>query len=350
MKKVLVAPLDWGLGHATRCIPVIQELLATGCEVQIATSGAALPLLKEEFPDLIFFELASYQATYSVRLPLKLKILFQLPKFFWVIRKEQAQIKKIISTEKTDILISDNRYGCWSAVIPSVFIGHQFYFDIPFLGKWINRYHERWVRRFSVCWIPDREGDESISGRLSINRLKKTKYIGLLSRMKWKPTETKFNVAVIISGPEPQRSVFEEIIRPQLKDYGKVAILVKGLPGIKTLSQTNQVTEISHLNSVELNEVLLQSEIIICRSGYSSVMDLAVLGKKAIFIPTPGQPEQEYLAERLKKKRIAYSVAQKDFDIENAMTASADYTGFRKYTNDNKLQQVLCEWLETATK
>ncbi|MBS1491813.1 MAG: glycosyltransferase [Bacteroidetes bacterium] len=350
MKKVLVAPLDWGLGHATRCIPVIQELITAGCEVQIATSGAALPLLKEEFPELVFFELASYQASYSTRFPLKLKILFQLPKFFWVIRKEQAQIKKIISTEKTDILISDNRYGCWSDVIPSVFIGHQFYFDVPFLGKWINRYHERWVSRFSVCWIPDKEEDESISGKLSTNRLKSRKYIGLLSRMKWRPAETKFKVAVIISGPEPQRSVFEKMIRPQLTSYGKVAVLVKGLPGIKTLSQTNQVTEISYLNSAELNEVLLQSEIVICRSGYSSVMDLAVLGKKAIFIPTPGQPEQEYLAAQLKKKKIAYSVAQKDFDIQNAITASASYTGFRKHTNDNKLQQVLCEWLEIATK
>src|SRR5882724_5962238 len=168
-KKVLVAPLDWGLGHATRCIPVINEFIKQGCEVQIASSGSALVLLKKEFPSTKFHELVPYQAEYTASLPFAFKILLQLPKFLREIKREHQQIETIIESEKIDLIISDNRYGCWSEQVPSVLIIHQTTLRVSMFKSFINYFHQVAIRRFSHCWVPDFESDESLTGELSIN-------------------------------------------------------------------------------------------------------------------------------------------------------------------------------------
>src|SRR5689334_10706479 len=162
-QKVLVTPLDWGLGHATRCIPVINEFLKQGCEVQIASSGAALILLKEEFPSLKFHPLVSYNARYSASLPFLVKILLQIPKFIATVRKEHRQVEEIILSEKIDLIISDNRYGCYSEKVKSVFIGHQLTLKAPFSFV-IAGLYEKAIKRFSECWVPDEEGKNSLAG------------------------------------------------------------------------------------------------------------------------------------------------------------------------------------------
>ncbi|MBS1487598.1 MAG: glycosyltransferase [Bacteroidetes bacterium] len=337
--------MDWGLGHATRCIPVINELLRNGCEVQMASSGQALTLLREEFSSLKSFKLIPYSATYSSWLPLRLKVALQLPKFLYAIWKEHRQIKRIVSDEKIDFIISDNRYGCWSAQKPSVFIGHLLNVEVPLFQRMLNRYHSYLINRFSICWIPDTT-ENSLSGKLSAAKLKHVKYIGLLSRMKWKAAEIQYEIIAVISGPEPQRTIFEKKIRAQLLASKKKSLVVKGLPESPHRSQTDNLTEVSHLHSAELNEALLQSALVICRSGYSSVMDLATLGKKAIFVPTPGQPEQEYLADEMMKKGIAYAMPQHELDIAKAIDESKKITGFGIYQHTNNLREAVRELID----
>jgi len=159
-KKVLVAALDWGLGHATRCVPVISEFLKQGCEVQIASSGDALTLLREEFPELKFHLLSPYNAKYSAALPLLVKVILQIPKFSSTIKKEHRQLEDIIVSEGIDLVISDNRYGCWSRNVKSIFICHQLVLKAPFSFV-IAGLYEKKIRRFSECWVPDEEDGAS---------------------------------------------------------------------------------------------------------------------------------------------------------------------------------------------
>ena len=340
-KRVLVAPLDWGLGHATRCIPVIREFLDRGCEVQIASSGMALTLLRGEFPALKFHELASYGATYSARIPFLLKIFFQLPKFLWAIRKEQVATERIRGAEKIDLIISDNRYGCRTKIVPSILIIHQLRLRAPVFNFLINHFHQMALRKFTACWVPDVRGDYSLSGQLSVNPNLNVHYIGLLSRMVWRPSSVRYSILAIVSGPEVQRTIFEAAIRKELKNSGQKCLMVKGIPGDNMRSSDGMVEEIGYLPSGEINEAILASELIIARSGYSTIMDLAVLGKKAIFIPTPGQPEQEYLANEFMTRGIAFSMQQNKFDLPYAMTQSKEYKGFAKRESSPELKKAI---------
>ncbi|MBI1770571.1 MAG: glycosyltransferase [Bacteroidetes bacterium] len=335
IKKVLVAALDWGLGHATRSIPVINEFLKQGCEVQIASSGGALVLLKEEFPLLRFHTIASYNATYSSVLPFMIKILIQMPKFILAIRKEHWQIEKIVHNEKIDLLISDNRYGCWSTKIPSVLITHQVNIIMPPAWKWLEgviNYGNHWqIGKFTDCWIPD--FPNGITGRMTGPTKMKTKFIGMVSRFTKMNVPIKYDVLAIISGPEPQRSLLEAKIKSQLLALGLSYFIVKGKPG----AEKPDDREADHLASKKLNELIESSSLVIGRSGYTTVMDLWKLGKKAVFIPTPGQTEQEYLAKELMRRGIAFYQDQNDFDLKYALEESKKYKGFEGFEQQTNL-------------
>jgi predicted glycosyltransferase len=335
MKKVLVAPLDWGLGHATRCVPVINELLKDDCEVMIGGSGDSLTLLKLEFPQLRFFSLPSYAPAYQSSGAMALKIALQIPKFLVAIRGEHKRLQQIIKAEGIDLVISDHRYGCWSPMIPSVFITHQYVILPPQGYLWtaglVNRVHQRMIRRFSMCWIPDLPGEANLAGILSGPDAHKNDefvcYLGYLSRFKApRPSVKQFDVVCLLSGPEPQRSVIERQLVSQLVVSGLKYFVVRGLPSNHGEPMENSV---NFAQGDALESILSAADVVIARSGYSTVMDLARLGKKAIFIPTPGQPEQEYLAQRLMKNQIAYTSGQQNFNFAAAWDASAGYRGFQ---------------------
>jgi uncharacterized protein (TIGR00661 family) len=341
-KKVLVAPLDWGLGHATRCIPVIQELLNRNCEVAIASSGSALELLRKEFPGLRFFRLRPYRVKYPEGRLLVLSLFLQTPRIQGVIAREHKQLEQITLEHRIDLIISDNRYGCWSDKVRSIFIGHQLNIQLPGVLKLVqpivNFMHRRMIRKFSEVWIPDEEGETNLTGKLSVTNLP-VKHIGILSRLKKAATEIRYDLAVILSGPEPQRTLLEGIIFDQIRHQENLKIIVvRGvIEGEGNWKQVENFVIVNFLQSRKLEEIINQSKLIISRPGYSTIMDLARLGKKAIFIPTPGQTEQEYLAERLMAKRVAYSSAQKNFDLAKALAASAGFTGFSNIAPDNRL-------------
>lgn len=341
-KKVLVAPLDWGLGHATRCIPIIDELVTRRCEVAIASSGNALKLLRKEYPTLQTFKLPSYRAVYSSNLPLMVSIFLQVPKFLKVIRKEHNVIAEIITKHNVEVLISDNRYGCWSENITNIFITHQISIQMPLSLKWIqpvvNFYNHRFIRRFTHCWIPDVPGRLNLTGKLSESKSLPVKYIGILSRFNKVQSDCIYDIAVVLSGPEPQRTVFENVILNQLANTKMKVVVVRGVVEDHVIwKKEGNVDTVNFLQTEELQKVINQSQLIIARSGYSTVMDLAKLGKKAIFIPTPGQTEQEYLADRMMELKIAFSMKQNQFNLSQALKASLDFIGFSNIEVESEL-------------
>jgi uncharacterized protein (TIGR00661 family) len=327
--KILVAPLNWGLGHASRCIPIIKSLLANQIEVIIACGDRQKLMLEVEFPSLRFIDLPGYDLKYGQTKRLTLfKIIFQIPKILIRIKSENRWLKGFLAKERIDAVISDNRYGLFSTKIHSVFITHQLHIKVPFGKKietTIQRINYRYINKFSECWVPDLENEPSLGGDLSHpSKLTSThiRYIGCLSR--FKKIDTKIiddSLLIILSGPEPQRTIFEKILLGQLRSYPGKINFVRGTPGNnETLIVNSNITVYDHLPITELNKIICASEFIICRSGYSSIMDIIKLEKKSIVIPTPGQTEQEYLADHLFKKKIVFSAALKDFLLNNALT------------------------------
>lgn len=322
-KKILISPLDWGLGHATRCIPIIKELQSRGVEVIIAADGKPLELLKSEFPEFIFENLPGYDVTYQNRGSFFFKVLGKVPNILKMIRKEHLLIEKLIKKHKVDAVISDNRYGLWTNKVPCVFITHQVRILSPILEDLVFFLNLQFINRFDYCWIPDEASARNLSGKLShLESLPlHAKFIGPLTRFKGEHSqEKKFDVMAIVSGPEPQRSIFEEKLKTQLQQLNKRALLVLGNPGIVQKSESDNLTIVSHLNSVEMEKAVAASEVIVCRGGYSTIMDLAVYGKKAIFIPTPGQTEQEYLAKRYAGKGWCVYQKQSEMDLSTAIS------------------------------
>ena len=322
--RVLIAPLDWGLGHTTRCIPIISELLNNDVEVIIAGNENQQVLLKQEFPHCTYIYLEGYNVKYAASAKkLFFKMLMQIPRILSAMSKEHKWLKKTIKDYRIDAVISDNRYGLHSSGIPCVFITHQLLIKNP-LGslaeKLLQKINYNQINRFHQCWIPDYEDHPNLAGDLSHpQKMPKIPayYIGPLTRMKKLETNIDNNhLLIILSGPEPQRSVFEKLITDQIINYKGTATIVRGLPAEKehpTLPENINIY--NHLNSGQLNKEMNRAGIIICRSGYSSVMDIHAVGAKSVLVPTPGQTEQEYLAHYLMKNRFAVSCQQQNFDL-----------------------------------
>ncbi len=339
--RILVAPLDWGLGHATRCIPVIRELLAQGCDVWLAGEGAQEQLLKTEFPELPFLPLPGYRIHYAkTARGLIWKMIQQGPKMRRAILYEHLWLKKMTAQHHFDAVISDNRYGLYHSTIPCIFITHQLMIKSS-AGKWteniLQKRNYKYINRFTECWVPDLSADQAgtesennLAGELSHPPLKPAipvHYIGLLSRFEKKDVgEKKDHLLIILSGPEPQRSILEEKIIPEISHYNGSATIVRGLPGAASLiPSTNMIKFYNHLPAEELNTEMQQAAYVISRSGYSTVMDIMALQKKSILIPTPGQTEQEYLGNYLMGKGIALCYTQKSFSLNNALTMATNY-------------------------
>jgi uncharacterized protein (TIGR00661 family) len=338
-KKVLICVLNWGLGHATRCIPIIRELQSQNAELALASDGRALDLLREEFPELETFDLPAYNVTYRTG-NMFLNIAPQLPKILRAVILEKKTIKELVKKHQFDCIISDNRFGCFVENIPSIFMTHQLRIKMPFLllENFIAFFNQSFIRKFDQCWVPDHIGNPNLSGSLShgVKNLK-SEFVGVLSRMKPMKTSPLYDVLIVLSGPEPQRTYLEDILTEQALASDKKILIVQGKTERKSHVFLNETTEVlSYLTSEKLNEVMCASKVVISRSGYSTVMDLAILGKKAILIPTPGQTEQEYLATNLKRDKVFYSEEQNNFNLENALQEAEKYTGFGNEFGDNE--------------
>ncbi|WP_339887462.1 glycosyltransferase [uncultured Flavobacterium sp.] len=335
MKKIIVAPLNWGLGHATRCIPIIQGLLDNGFEPVIVSDGVALELLKKEFPKLISFELPSYDIQYAEKgKNFKWKMIAQLPKIISTIKKERSKINKILEAYSFDGIISDNRLGVYSKDVPSVFITHQLNVLTGNTSWFTTKLHKKYIQKFNECWVPDVEKGQNLSGKLGhpTELFKNVKYIGPLSRLCKKPMPIKYDLMVLLSGPEPQRTLLEQKIIAELENYPKKVVFIKGvIEENQIIEEIGNVTYYNFMNSKAIETTFNESNHILCRSGYTTVMDLAKLNKKAFFIPTPGQYEQEYLAEKFDREGIIPTCKQDEFIIEKLDKIDL-YKGFTNYS------------------
>ena len=324
--KILVAPLNWGLGHASRCVPLVHRLLNDGHEVILGGDGDSLTLLRKHFPRLRYVYLAPLNLRYSKGHSQVGAMLKALPHIWaWAI-KDHALLKAILREEHIDQVISDNRFGLYSSTTECIYITHQIQIKLPKGWKWLeslaSRLHARIYTRYNKVWVPDFEDPEkSLAGELShptqLSNIKhqtsNIEYIGPLSRFSLTAEGGHYDTVVVLSGLEPQRTLLEKEIIERFttnpltpsSSHPQSVLLVQGLMNRpNTRIKRGKITIVPHMDDAELCAALMGAKHIIARSGYSTIMDLHALGilEKAELIPTPGQPEQEYLAARFAEK------------------------------------------------
>lgn len=357
-KRILVAPLNWGLGHATRCIPIIKALLSQGHQPYIASDGVALVLLQKEFPHLPSYELPSYKISYAEKgQNFKVKMIWDSPKIIKAIAKEKKLVKKLVKEHQLDGIISDNRLGVFYKKVPCVFITHQLNVLSGNTTWMSSKAHQKIIKKFDACWVPDVEDKPNLTGRLG--HLKKPRlnvvYLGPLSRFEKTDADPIFDIMVLLSGPEPQRTLLEEKLLKELQGFKGTILFVKGKIEQTQTKETidtekSQLILYNYMQSGELQNALNQSAKVLCRSGYTTVMDLAKLEKKAFFIPTPGQYEQEYLAKRLEKQNLVPYSAQDDFRLDDLsrMEAFEGLTHFEAKVDYEELFEVFSKVKENS--
>ncbi len=327
---MLIAPLDWGLGHATRCIPVIKKLLNAGFKVIIAAERDQKILFTSVFPELEIVHLKGYRLKYgSTKTKTILKIIFQIPKILTAINHEKKWLRNFITDKHLDMVIADNRFGLHHKNIIAVFITHQLHIKTS-LGKFADLFIQKinyyFINQFNYCWVPDAATAENLAGELShplTKPLTTIFYTGILSAINKRNISFTHKLLILLSGPEPQRSILEDLLLKQLEEYTLPVVLVRGLPAATaTLAAPASCKVYNYLSGALLEQVINQSEIILCRSGYSTIMDVLPLQKKCIFIPTPGQAEQQYLATYLSNKQYACTGHQQKFSLVSLIAAA----------------------------
>lgn len=338
-KTFLFTILNWGLGHATRCIPIIKHLIKKQQKIIIASDGLSLKFLKDAYPNLAYEVLPSYNIYYPKFGSMTFAMIMQLPHLLKTIKKSSTFTAELVQKHKVDCIISDNRYGCYNPSIHSIFITHQTNIQLPkiyrFLGGFVKRYNNNHINRFNELWIPDFE-NHLLSGKLSYqnNHIKpKTTFVGPLSRLTPSNKSDKNYCTVILSGPEPLRSILEQKIINQSKFINEEIILVRGTNTILKQRLPGNLKIVNLANSDQINKLLLNSRHIICRSGYSSIMDLVALQKKAFLIPTPGQTEQEYLAKHLFEQQLFVSSPQSLFNLKKAVKVLENFKSQLQHIN-----------------
>ena len=334
--RILVAPLNWGLGHASRCVPLVQRFLNEGHEVILGGDGDSLTLLRRHFPKLRYVYLAPLNLRYTAGKSQVSAMLRAIPQLISWSLKDHAMLQAVLREESIDRVISDNRFGLYSAQTESVYMTHQLHIMLPKGWKWAEsiaeHLHARVYRHFDQVWVPDYEDiNKSLAGELSHPKMSKCEnekmrkwvYIGPLSR--FTPDNASgtdrdcidnASVVAVLSGLEPQRTILEKEIIARYSSSNEHVLIVQGLMNRpNTRFKRGNITIVPYLNDAELVTALLSAKHIIARSGYSTIMDLAALGlikpksqiknqksKIIELLPTPGQPEQEYLALLLNKK------------------------------------------------
>ena len=335
-KKVLLGILDWGLGHATRSSVIIREVIKQGHTPLVLTSGEALHWIKSEFPGIKTFSLPPLGMKYFSLPGALISAAWYAPRLFWIMRCEKQWVEKIVLEEKVDLIVSDNRYGCHHSKVRSVLVCH--FLNIVLPGRWkiispiLNFFYRWFFRAFDEIWVPDDEGGR-LSGKLSKIFLQsnRVKFIGPLSR--FGPIDLKkeksYDVTAIISGPEPLKSHFAEKIFSALSGFPGRCLVVVG--GNKLHCQPDRKIELRYnVSTTELKEIIHETNLVVSRSGYSSIMDYDRLQCRVLLVPTPGQPEQVYLASLMFNRRYATYVDQDKLNsgiIRSAMTSGFMFAG-----------------------
>lgn len=352
VRRILIAPLDWGLGHTTRCVPLIRRLLDEKRQVVFAGNDTQKTFITAAFPGIPCLDLPGYGVKYSAGLFLP-NILRQIPKILRRISEEQRWLREIVIKEHIDAVISDNRYGLSHPNIPSVILTHQAGV-ITGLGRFadaiLRRLHYPALQRFDQCWLVDIPGAPNLSGKLAHppKLPENTQFIGWLTQMKPADTRDGGYILILLSGPEPQRTMLADKLWTQACAItDRKFIVVEGRSDALRSEIPPHITHFPRATTEQLQSILAGASMVVCRSGYSSLMDIALFGKPAILIPTPGQTEQEYLAKKLHEDGIFMHRGQKDFELDTALEAADRFPFHRIGTPEDfrMFEQVLDAFL-----
>lgn len=354
--KIFFPVLNWGLGHASRSLPVIRTYIAQGHEVLCASDGEALTMLRKELPGQMVLQLPGYGIQYESRF-MPYNMLKHGPSMLRTMREEHELTKVIVKRHQIDCIISDNRYGCYLPDKPSALITHQLqvFTGQKILDVYIRRQIRSWFKRFTEIWIPDLPPPVNITGELTdIDTSPIPKYyLGIISELNSQPADGRFDSVAILSGPEPQRTHFETLVKQQLSAMKGHYAIVRGRPDIdEVIREEGNLLIYSFLSRAGISTLLQQTRVVISRSGYTTLMDLARTGHHAILCPTPGQYEQIYLADRLNKLNQCVYRRQDNLDLESALAevAQKDRVGHGTRRVDHDLAARLALLCGTAVE
>lgn len=355
IKHILLAPLDWGLGHTTRCVPLIKHLRGQqNCRIILAGSDWQLEFLSGYFPELSFELLKGYEVRYAAKgSQLKWRLLQQLPQLQNTIRHEHGWLQRLAENHQLSGIIADNRYGLWHPHIPSVILTHQLQIQSG-MGWAADRAllwaHYRQLSNFRQVWVVD-TAEKSLACRLShpAKIPGNATYIGLLSQFyeAGQPAPSgQHHLLILLSGPEPQRSLLSDLLWREVLALNMPVVFVEGKKGVSRQAG-RQVQHRDQLQGTELENAITNAKMIVCRAGYSSIMDLVYLKKRAILIPTPGQTEQEYLSRLLTEKGIFPGWQQEGFSLQNALLAARQFPFHPAFPPEafSGFKPVLDQWL-----
>lgn len=328
-QRILVCALDWGLGHATRTGQLVRRWRERGARITLASNGRSAALWAREFPDLPLRELPDYAISYAPGPLLVPRLLLSLPRLSGVRSAEEAVVGSW--SRDFDACLSDNRFGCRLPGKPSLFLTHQLHLAAPRgleIGETLAEHlMARLLRPFDRILVPDHPGT-GLSGRLGHPRradlFPPITWIGPLSRFADlapapSPWSGPWDTLALVSGPEPARTGFEDALRRHLHRRPGRHLLVRGLPHLAPASPPDPgpgLREAPHLDTPDLASALRGAAEIVTRGGYSTLMDLDALGRldaSVLLVPTPGQTEQEYLADHLGRVRGVRSLPQRRF-------------------------------------
>jgi hypothetical protein len=356
--NILICPLEWGLGHSGRMIPLARKLQERQNNIFIGTGKEHRSFFRNELSEITYIDFQGFKTDYSRYLPQYIALLLKMPLLFYSIIAEHFKLKKIIKTYKIDIVISDNRMGLWNRRIKCVYITHLPVIPLPeklvFL-EWIGiLFHRYFIRKYSFCFIPDLPGVTNLTGRLTHNLKmpRNTRFIGILSRFGTSEPSAEnkrdfVHNTIILSGPEPQRSILRQQLVSILNDAEPPTVILEGRPGKDNVPvRTGNIISYNHMASDKMQDIISGSEAVITRSGYTTIMELISLNCSALLIPTPGQTEQEYLAKYLSGKGWFTTVTQKS--IREGITLSTGKTSWPSgmiYESRELLEKALDELL-----
>lgn len=357
MGSVLLSTLNWGLGHAMRDIPLIKTLLDHGHDVTIAACGNAFAALQRELPSCRFIESEDYPSPYSAGRFFLPKLSVYLPVLLSAVAREHRKTGRILSQGHFDLVISDNRLGVYSPHVPSLFITHQLHFHLPptlwpveLFASRLNQFHHS---KFDRIIVPDNPpGPLSLAGKLSrpdsdVAR-SRAFFCGILTSTPKQDVPCDLDYLVLISGPEPQRTRLEEILLPMARELDGRSIVLLGIPQTKfRVTRSGDCTIQTYVTSQEKAALMNRTKFVICRSGYTTMMELAEMGKKAaLFIPTPGQTEQEYLSWYYERNGWFFSKSQYRLDLPRDISTAREYAGFPEMpSTDENVRRLYADLL-----
>jgi UDP-N-acetylglucosamine:LPS N-acetylglucosamine transferase len=359
-KKILITPLDWGAGHTTRCIPLAAHLMQTGHKPIVAGNEAQMAIIDQYFNgsiDTIYTP--GYDVTYSgLNKVAQAGLLLQTPRLLKTIGQENIRLREIVRELRPDGIISDNRYGMYHTQVPSVIMTHQLRIQSGMgntVDNVLQRLHYRYLNKFGATWVVDTEESPGLAGTLShpMTMPDNYHYIGLLSRFAGMVAGNQKEdgpILVLISGPEPQRTEFSKMLWQHVMRHDGPVIFAEGSEAATAPAYIPaHISYHKRMDGPALSDALMNASIVVCRSGYSTLMDLRAMNKRGIVIPTPGQTEQQYLGSTLHERGIFYSTEQKGFDLQRSLRDAAAFPFHKTNSAEafSAFRTVLDNWVNS---